>query len=202
MPALRRLVLLLDGKDFVLELLLPLHRLLGRHLQLLHVLSDRLELVLDAFEVLLRQLCALVCSLELVLLDTQLPRQFVELLLVVRGHLGCLPQVFVVLLDGDLVVHALRLEHLDLLEDVVGLLGGDSQLGDGGGEVLVRLLGLLLHQHDAAGEGGHVSLDLLQGLLLLLEGLRGLGEFVVGLVELNFEVVDFLAIVADINISL
>ena len=61
---------------------------------------------------------------------------------------GDVPEVVVQLLQGDLVVHALGLDHLDLLQDVVGLLGGDGQLGDGVGQGLLRLLGFLLHQHD------------------------------------------------------
>ena len=39
LPALCSLVLMLDVEDFVLELLLPLHRLLRRQLQLLHVIT-------------------------------------------------------------------------------------------------------------------------------------------------------------------
>ena len=62
---------------------------------------------------------------------------------------GDVPEVVVQLLQGDLVVHALGLDHLDLLQDVVSLLGGDGQLGDGVGQGLLRLLGFLLHQHDS-----------------------------------------------------
>jgi hypothetical protein len=45
-------------------------------------------------------------------------------------------------------------ERSDLLEDVVRVLTGDGQLGDGSRQVLVRLLGLLLHQHDPANSIG------------------------------------------------
>ena len=55
-------------------------------------------------------------------LDAKLSGEFVELLLVVGGHFGGLTQVFVVLLDGDLVVHALGLVDLHLLQHVVGFL--------------------------------------------------------------------------------
>ena len=43
-PALRSLVLLIQVENLVLQLLLPLDSLLGRLLQLLHVLSDGLKL--------------------------------------------------------------------------------------------------------------------------------------------------------------
>ena len=74
--------------------------------------------------------------------------------------------------------------------------------GDGVGEGLLRLLGLLLHEHDPPGEGGHVSLHLLVHLLLLLQRLRGLGQLVVGLVKSNLEVLHFLAIISDVAVSL
>merc|ERR1711899_496196 len=187
---------------FVLELLLTLHSLLGGLLQLLHVLTNGLQFILDVLELVLGQLGALDGALQLILLHAQLPAQLVQLLLVVGGHLGGGAQVFVVLLDGDLVVHALGLVDLDFLHDLVGLLGGEGQLGDGVGQVLLRLLGLLLHQHDPTGEGGHVGLDLLEVLLLLLEGLGGLDQLVVGLVEPDLQLLHFLAVVTDVAVSL
>merc|ERR1719193_1453168 len=54
-------------------------------------------------------------TLQLILLYAQLSAQLVKLLLVVRRHLGGGAQVFVVLLNGHLIVHALGLEYLDLL---------------------------------------------------------------------------------------
>ena len=161
-----------------------------------------LELLLDALELVLGQLGPLDGPLQLLLLHAQLPAQLVQLLLVVRGHLGRLAQVVVQLLQRHLVVHALGLDDLDLLEDVVGLLGGDGQLGDGVGEGLLGLLGLLLHEHDAAGEGGNVRLHLLQVLLLLLQGLQSLVQLVVRLVELDLEAVHLLAIVTDVTVGL
>ena len=41
-PVLGGLVLPLDGEDLLLQLLLPLHSLLGRGLQRFHVLADKL----------------------------------------------------------------------------------------------------------------------------------------------------------------
>ena len=93
-------------------------------------------------------------------LDAQLPAELIQLLLVVGRHLGGGPQVLVQLLNRHLVVHALALKHLHLLEDLVGLLGGQGELGDGVGEVLLGLLRLLLHQHDATRQGGNVGLYL------------------------------------------
>merc|ERR1740129_484830 len=153
----------------LLELLLTLNGLLCRLFQLLHVLSDNLELLLNALKLILGKLSALKRSPELILLDSELPSELVKLLLVVRGHLGGLPQVFVVLLNGHLVVHALALEHLGLLEDAVGLLRLVGQSGDGVSQSLLGLLGLLLHEHDPPGQGRDVSLHLLVHLLLLLQ---------------------------------
>ena len=161
-----------------------------------------LELLLDALQLVLGQLGPLDSPLQLLLLHAQLPAQLVQLLLVVRGHLGGSPQIFVQLLNGDLVVHALGLENLDLLEDLIGLLGGQGQLGDSVGQVLLGLLGLLLHEHDATGQGGHIGLHLLEVLLLLLQGLGGLQQLVVRLVEANLQLLDFLSVVPDVAVSL
>merc|ERR550519_3320347 len=78
-------------------------------LELLHVLTDHLELLLDVLQLALCKLSPLNGSLKLLLLDSQLPGELVKLLLVVAGHLGGLSQVFVELLNGDLIVHALAL---------------------------------------------------------------------------------------------
>merc|ERR1711902_241190 len=93
--ALSHLVFVLDAQNLLLELLLPLHGLLGGQLELLHVLSDHLELLLNALELALGELSPLNGSLEFLLLDAPMPGQLIELLLVVRGHLGGLPQVLV-----------------------------------------------------------------------------------------------------------
>merc|ERR1712184_5049 len=71
-----------------------------------------LELLFDALQLVLSQLSPLNGPLQLVLLHTELPAQLVQLLLVVRTHLGGCPQVLVQLLQGDLVVHAGALDGL------------------------------------------------------------------------------------------
>merc|ERR1719259_1132203 len=58
-PSLSDLVLVLDAQDLLLELLLPLHGLLGGQFELLHVLADHLELLLDALQLALSELCPL-----------------------------------------------------------------------------------------------------------------------------------------------
>ena len=56
--------------------------------------------------------------------------------------------------------------------------------------------------HLPTSEGGDIGLDLLEMLLLLLQGLQRLVQLVVGLVKLDLEAVDFLAIVTDVAVSL
>merc|ERR1719400_1773540 len=51
-------------------------------------------------------------------------------------------------------------------------------------------------------QGGDVALNLLELLVGLLEGLGGLGQLVVGLVEANLELLHLLSIVSDVTISL
>ena len=91
-----------------------------------------MEFLFNALQLALGHLGALNGSLQLILLYTQLPGQLIKLLLVVGGHLGGGAQVFVVLFNGDLVVHALGLEDLDLLKnlerEMCGLVIVDSQV--------------------------------------------------------------------------
>ena len=140
--------------------------------------------------------------LEFLLLDAKLPGQLVKSLFVVAGHLGGAPQTLVQLLQGDFIVHAFVLHDLDLLEDLVSLLGGHGELGDGVGKVGLGLLGLLLHQHDPPGQGGDVGLNLEVDLGLDLELLIGLVELVHRLLEGDLEVVDLLAEVPDVALGL
>merc|ERR1719200_52248 len=127
-PGLGNLVLVLQGEDLLHQLLLPLQSLLSGLLEPLHVLTDSLQLLLDALQVLLSQLGSLQTSLQLRLLDSELPAQLVKLLLVVDSHLDGGPQVLVKLLNGDLVVEASVLNDLDSLQDLVSVLGGDGEL--------------------------------------------------------------------------
>merc|ERR1719225_518932 len=181
---------------------MPLRFFSASSAQLLHVLTNSLKLLLDALKVLLGKLSPLNSPLELSLLDSQLPAQLVQLLLVVSSHLDGGPQVLVQLLNGDLVVQASVLHNLDGLHDIVSRLGGDGELGDGGTEGLGRLLVFLLHQHDPPGEGGHIALHLLELLLGLLQRLVGLVQLVVGLIETNLKLLDFLTVVTDVAVSL
>merc|ERR1719322_687972 len=200
--AFSNLVLLLDLEDFVLELLLTLNSLLGRLLKLLHVLTNNLEFFLNALQLILGKFSTLQGSSQFILLDSKLSGEFIKLLFIVSGHLGGLSQVFVVLLNGHLIVHALALKDLGLLEDRVGFLGLVGQPGDGIGQGLLGLLGFLLHQHDSSGQGGDIGLNLLVHLLLFLKGLSGLGQLVIGLIKSNLKILDFLSIISDITISL
>merc|ERR1712001_390791 len=201
-PGLSDLVLALQVVDLRNQLLLPLQGLLSRGLKLLHVLANSLKLLLDVLQVFLGQLSPLDGPLQLSLLHAQLPAQLVQLLLVVGGHLDGGPQVFVQLLNGDLVVEASVLNDLDGLHHIVGSLGGKSELGDGLAQLLSGLLVLLLHEHDPPGQGRDVTLHLLELLLSLLKGLGGLGQLVVGLIKANLELLDFLTVVTDVAVGL
>merc|ERR1719507_720718 len=85
---------------------------------LLHVLANSLKLLLDVLQVLLGQLSPLDGPLQLSLLHAQLPAQLVQLLLVVGGHLDGSPQVFVQLLNGDLVVENTCLNNEVTIEEL------------------------------------------------------------------------------------
>merc|ERR1719245_1233798 len=112
------LVLVLQGQDLLHKLLLSLQSLLSRLLQLLHVLTHSLQLLLDALISPYSNLASLQTSLQLGLLDSQLPAQLIKLLLVVNSHLDGGPEVLVQLLNGDLIVEAGVLNNLDSLEDL------------------------------------------------------------------------------------
>merc|ERR1712086_308392 len=201
-PVLGGLVLPLDGKDLLLELLFPLHSLLSGSLKGLHVLTDQLQLFLNALQLALSELSPLDGPLQLILLHAKLPAQFIQLLLVVGSHLGGGPQVLVQLLKGDFIVHAGALDGLDLLEDVVSLLGGSGELGDGASKVLLRLLGLLLHEHDPTGKRTDIALHLPVHFVLFLQGLSRLLELVTGLIKVNLKAVDFFSEVPDVDVGL
>merc|ERR1719391_438041 len=177
--------------DLVLQLLLALSGLLSRDLKLLHVLTNGLQLVLDILQLALSQLSALSCPLALVLLDSQLTGQLVQLLLIVMGHLGGLPEGLVTILKLDLIHHGLVLKVLNPLQDAIGLLGSISQLGVGLVKVALGTLDLLAQVPDVSlvlvvlgvgllGDGLKVvdgceklvSLSL-QGLHLLPDGVHG-----------------------------
>merc|ERR1719471_2442962 len=128
--ALSNLVFVLNAQNLLFQLLFSLHSLLCRQLQLLHVLSDHLQLLLDTLQFALSKLCSFNGSLQLFLLNSEFSAQFIKLLLIVTGHLSSLSQVLVQLLNGDFIVHALALNNLDLLQYFISLLGRQSKLGD------------------------------------------------------------------------
>merc|ERR1719474_2125619 len=142
------LVFVLQGVDLLNELLFPLQSLLSGLLKLLHVLTNSLKFILDSLQVLLCQLSSLHSSLQLSFLNSKLSAQLIQLLLVIRSHLDGGPQVFVQLLNGNLVVQAGVLHNLDGLHDIVSSLGGDGELGDSLAKSLSRLLVFLLHEHN------------------------------------------------------
>merc|ERR1719312_289058 len=127
----------------------------------------RLKIFLNSLQVLLGKFGPLETPLELSLLDSELPAKFIELLLIVVGHLDGGSQVLVELLNGDFIVHAGALNNLDSLEDIVSSLGGEGKLGDGVAESVSGLLVLFLHQHDPPGECRDISLNFLELFLSL-----------------------------------
>ena len=68
--------------------------------------------------------------------------------------------------------------------------------------MLQEQINLYSPNHLPTGEGGNISLNLLQVLLLLFEGLQGLIQLVIGLVKLYLKAVDFLAVVSDVAVGL
>ena len=57
----------------------------------------------------------------------------------------------------------------------------------------------LVNKHDHPGVGGDVALHLLELLLCLLDGVVGLGELVIGLIEANLQLLHFLTVVTDVT---
>merc|ERR1719422_2306339 len=120
-PSLGSFELVLNAQDFVFQLLFPLNGLLGGHLELLHVLTDHLQFLLDSLEFVLSEFCSLDGSLQFLFLYAEFPGEFVQLLLIVAGHHCGLSEIFVQFFEGDFIVHALALNNLDLLENIVSL---------------------------------------------------------------------------------
>ena len=90
LPSLGGLELLLNAQDFIFQLLLPLHCLFGRQLQLLHILAnlssilcnqswrlqsmtDQLKFFFDPLELRFCKLCSFNCSFQLLFLYPELP---------------------------------------------------------------------------------------------------------------------------------
>merc|ERR1712025_1453982 len=91
---------------------------------------------------------------------------------------------------------------LDLLENLISLLGRKSKFGDSIGEVHFSLLGFLLHQHDSTTQSGNVGFNLLVHLVLLFIALISLVKFVKSLIKLNLKTMNFLSIISDVTLSL
>merc|ERR1719309_1448957 len=184
------LVFVLKRKDFLNQFLFSLKSLFSGFLKLLHVLTNCLKFFFDSLQVLLSKFGSLKflfsgslkSSLQLRLLDSELPAEFIELLLIVNGHLDCCSQILVELFKGDFIVHAGAFNNLDSLEDIVSSLGSESKLGDSGAKVVGRFLVFLLHQHDPTSKSCNISLNFLELLISFFKRLTGLGEFVIGLI--------------------
>merc|ERR1712001_39038 len=172
------LELVLQRQDLLNQLLLSLQGLLSRLLKLLHVLTNSLQFLLNSLQALLSQLSPLKSSLQFRLLDSQFSAELIKLLLIVHSHLDGGPQVLVQLLNGDLIVEASVLNNLDSLQDLVSILGGNSQLGDSVAKVVSRFL------------------------VLLLQRLTGLGQLVIGLIIAHLKVLNLLAQISDVAVGL
>ena len=96
----------------------------------------------------------------------------------------------------------LPLNNLHLLQDIIGLLRGDGELGHGVGQGGLGLLGLLLHQHDPPGKSRNVGLHFPVTLVLLLVSQQSLVQLVQRLVELNLQPVHLLTEVPDVAVGL
>merc|ERR1719244_2524732 len=132
---------------------------LFRFLKLFHVLTNCLKFFFDTLQVLLSKLSSLKSSLQLRFLDSELPAEFIKLLLIVNGHLDSGSQILVELFKGDLIIHAGAFNNLDSLEDIVSSLGSESKLGDSGAKVIGGFLVLFLHQHDPTSKSCNISLN-------------------------------------------
>merc|ERR1712203_1148065 len=75
-------------------------------------------------------------ALQFIFLDSKFPGEFIKLLFIVTCHLGGLPEVFVILLDGHFVVHACSFNKLDFLQNTVSILGGVGKLGNSISKIL------------------------------------------------------------------
>merc|ERR1719495_2748219 len=89
------LVFVLKRKDFLNQFLFSLKSLLCGFLKLLHVLTNRLEFFFNSLQVLLSKFGSLKSSLKLRFLDSELPAEFIELLLIVNSHLDGGSQILV-----------------------------------------------------------------------------------------------------------
>merc|ERR1712029_21214 len=188
--------------NFVLQFLLTLLCFLSRDLKLLHVLTNSLKLLLNIPQFTFSQLGTFIGPLQLLLLYSTFPRQLIEFLFIVTGHLGSLPQVLVCFLNLNFVPHGLVLKVLDLLQDSISLLRSHGQFSDSFSQIGVSLLGLFLHQHDTSGQSRDFFLSILKALLPFLISGRDLGQLVIGLIKVTFVALDLLANITDVTLKL
>merc|ERR1719225_700028 len=151
-----------------LELLTPFLSFLSRDLKLFHVLSNSFQFLFNISEFAFSQFSSLIGSLQLILLNSQFPGQFIEFLFVVGCHLGGFSQVLVSLLNLNFIVHGFVLKVLDLLQDSISLFGGKSKFGDSLCQVAIGFLGLFLHEHDTTAQSTDLILSIFEVLLSLL----------------------------------
>merc|ERR1719244_1804714 len=159
------LVFVLKRKDFLNQFLFSLKSLLSGFLKLLHILTNCLKFFFNSLQVLFSKLGSLKSSLQLRFLDSKLPAEFIELLLIVNSHLDSGPQILVELFKGDFIVHASTFNDLDSLEDIVSSLGSESKLGYSGAKVVSGFLVFLLHQHNPTSKSCNISLNFLELLI-------------------------------------
>merc|ERR1719225_235096 len=188
--------------DFVLELLFPFLSFLSRDLKLFHVLTNSFQFLFNISEFAFSQFSSLIGSLQLILLNSQFPGQFIEFLFVVGCHLGGFSQVLVSLLNLNFIVHGFVLKVLDLLQDSISLFGGKSKFGDSLCQVTISFLCLFLHKHDTTAQSTDLILSIFEVLFSLLKSSKSFIQFVICFIKIHLIALDFLAQISDISFML
>merc|ERR1712083_1238421 len=188
--------------NFVLELLFTLLCFLSRDLKLLHVLTNSLQFLFNIPQFAFSQLSALIGPLKLIFLYSQFPSQLIEFLFIITGHLGGFPQVFVCLLNFNLIPHGLVFKVFDLLENTISILGSHGEFGDSFSKRRISFLCFLLHQHDTSGQCTDFLFCVLESFFFLLKGSQGLGEFVIGFIKVTLISLNLLSQITDVSLML
>merc|ERR1712083_549908 len=188
--------------NFVLELLFTLLCFLSRDLKLLHVLTNSLQFLFNIPQFAFSQLSALIGPLKLIFLYSQFPSQLIEFLFIITGHLGGFPQVFVCLLNFNLIPHGLVFKVFDLLENTISILGSHGEFGDSFSKRRISFLCFLLHQHDTSGQCTDFLFCVLESFFFLLKGSQSLGQFVIGLIKLYLISLNLLSQITDVSLML
>merc|ERR1712029_1057183 len=145
-------------------------------------------------------ICTLNSSLQFFLLNSKLSGQLIKLLLIVAGHLCCFSQVFVSLLNLNLIPHCLVLKVFDFLQDTISFLGSHGQFGDCLCKVGISFLCLFLHQHDSSGQGADFLFSVLESLFLLFKSSKSFSQLVIGLIKVAFIVLDLFTQVTNVTL--